>query len=107
MRNINRINNEKLHYNCLQQLPTLRLKTKDLRKLWDSGERKWKAGIRALHPVFSLKIWCHSYLVDNSQKATLNFYFKSRFSMKPSAVNSKYILQKIVCESNFFVYNSM
>ena len=24
-RNINRINNEKLHYNCLQQLPTLRL----------------------------------------------------------------------------------
>ena len=26
-RNINRMYNEKLHYNCLQQLPTLRLKT--------------------------------------------------------------------------------
>ena len=26
-RNINRICNEKLHYNCLQELPTLRLTT--------------------------------------------------------------------------------
>ena len=30
--NINGINNEKLHYNCLQRLPTLRLKTEDLRR---------------------------------------------------------------------------
>ena len=31
--NINRIYNEKLHYNRLQELPTLRLNTYDLRKL--------------------------------------------------------------------------
>ena len=39
-RNINGIYNEKLHYNCLHQLPTLRHKTKDLRRLGNSGERK-------------------------------------------------------------------
>ena len=41
--NINGIYNEKLHDNCLQQLPTLRLKTEDLRKLGNSDEKKWKA----------------------------------------------------------------
>ena len=31
-----------------------------------------------------LKIQFYKYLVENSQKATLNFYLKSRFSVKPS-----------------------
>ena len=39
-RNINGTHNEKLHYNDLQQLPTLRLKTLDLRKLPNVGKRK-------------------------------------------------------------------
>ena len=30
-----------------------------------------------------LKIKFYSYLVENGQKATINFYFKSRFSVKP------------------------
>ena len=38
--NINRIYNEHLHYNCLQQLPNLRLKSSDPRKLGNLGERK-------------------------------------------------------------------
>ena len=37
-----------------------------------------------MYPVSSLKIRFYSYLVENSQKATLNFYFKLRFSVKPS-----------------------
>ena len=53
-------------------------------KLANSGKRKWKAQTTALYPVFSLKIQFHSYLVENSEKAKLNFYLKSRFSMKPS-----------------------
>ena len=36
----NGIYNDKLHYNRLQQLPTLRLKTYDLRKFRNLGERK-------------------------------------------------------------------
>ena len=52
--------------------------------LGNSGERKWKAQTTALHPVFSLKLRFYSYVVVNSQKAMLNFYFKSRFSVKPS-----------------------
>ena len=56
----------------------------DLRKLGNSNEKKWKAQTRALYPVFSLKIRFYSYLVESSQKATLNFYFKSGFSVKPS-----------------------
>ena len=67
-RNISGIYNEKLHYHCLQQLPTLRFKTWDLRKWGNSGERKWKAQTRALYPVFSLKSRFCSYLVENSQK---------------------------------------
>ena len=65
-------------------MPTLRLKTWNHRKFGNSGERKWKARTRALYSVPSLKIRFYSYLVENSQKATLNFYFKSRFSVKPS-----------------------
>ena len=38
--NINRMLNEQLQYNCLQQLWTLRLKSFDLRKLGNPGERK-------------------------------------------------------------------
>ena len=38
----------------------------------------------SLVPSAPLKIEFYSYLVENSQKATLNFYFKSRFSVKPS-----------------------
>ena len=52
-----------------------------LRKL---GERKWKAQSTTSYLVVSLKIQFFSYLVENSQKATLNFYFKSRFSVKHS-----------------------
>ena len=37
-----------------------------------------------MYPVFSLKIQFYHYLVENTQKATLNFYFKSRFSVKTS-----------------------
>ena len=55
----------------------------DFKILGNSGERKWKAQTRALYPVFSLKTQFYSYLVENSQKATLKFYFKSRFSVKP------------------------
>ena len=62
----------KLHYNCLQQIATLRLKTEGLRKLGNS------------YSVLSLKIQFYSYLVENSQKATINFFLKSRFSVKPS-----------------------
>ena len=82
--NINRIYNEKLNYNCIQQLPTLRIKTQDLRKWGNSGEWKWNAQTRALYLIFSLKIRIYSYLVENSEKTRLNFYFKSRFSVKPS-----------------------
>ena len=53
-------------------------------KLGNLGDRKWKAQTTALYPVFLLKIRFYSYLVENSQKAMLKFYFKSRFSMKPS-----------------------
>ena len=41
--NINGIYNKKLHNNCLQLLPALRLKTEDLRKLGNLDEKKWKA----------------------------------------------------------------
>ena len=40
MWNINGIYNKKLPYNCLQQLPALRLKTLNLRKLKNSDEKK-------------------------------------------------------------------
>ena len=79
---INGIYNKRLHYNCLQQFPTLRLKT--LGKLGNSGEKKCKAQITAWYPVPSLKAKFYSYLIENSQKARLNFFFKSRFSVKPS-----------------------
>lgn len=42
-RKINRIYIEQQHYNCLQLLSTLRVKTCDLWKLSNSGERKWNA----------------------------------------------------------------
>ena len=58
----------------------LRLKTYDE----NSVEKKWKAQTGTLYPVFLLKIRFYSYLVEKSQKATLNLYFKSRFSVKPS-----------------------
>ena len=38
--NINGIYNKKLHDNCLQKVPTLRLKTYDLRKFGDLDEKK-------------------------------------------------------------------
>ena len=71
--NINGTYNEKLHYNCLQQLPTLRLRT-----------LRGSARTTAQYPVLSLKIQLYSYLVEISQKATLNVYLKSRFLVKPS-----------------------
>ena len=50
----------------------------------NSGWKKWEAQTAAKYPVLLLKIEFHSYLAENSQKPTLNFYFKSRFSVKPS-----------------------
>ena len=82
--NINGIYIEKLHNSCLQILPTLRLKTQELRKLGNSDEKNRKAQTTAQYPVLSLKTKFHSYLIENSQIATLNFPFKSRFSVKPS-----------------------
>ena len=87
--NIKGLYNEKLHNNSLQQLPTLRLKTlgnqeiRCLRKLGNSDEKKWKAQTKAQYPVSSL-YKPYSHLAENSQKATLNFHFKSRFSVKSS-----------------------
>ena len=75
--NINGIYNKKLPYNYLKQLSTLRLK--DSRKLGNSDEKKWKAQTTAKYPVPPLKMKPHSYLAENSQKATLNDYFKSWF----------------------------
>ena len=40
MQNINGIYNEKLQYNFLEQLPTLRFNTQDPRKLRNLGESK-------------------------------------------------------------------
>ena len=37
-----------------------------------------------MYPLFSLKVRFYIYLVENSQKATLSIYSKSRFSVKPS-----------------------
>ena len=48
------------------------------------GGRTWKAQTRALYPLFSLKIRFCCYLVESNHKATLNLYFKLRFSVKPS-----------------------
>ena len=60
--------------------------------------------MKSSNPVFSLKIQSYSYLVENSQKATLNFDFKSRFSVKPSKFQI-YFLQKIVVAHGFtFIY---
>ena len=84
-RNINGIYNEQLHYNCLQQLSTLRLTL--LRGSYDIREFGWKKtkySSCSLVPSLPAKFEFYSYLVENSQKATLNFYFKSRFSVKPS-----------------------
>ena len=53
-------------------------------KLGNLGERKLKAHTSASYQVISLKIQFYSSLVENSQKASLNFFFKSRFSVKPS-----------------------
>ena len=85
-RNINRIYSKKLHYNCFQQLLTLRLNTSNQRKL-------------AYYPVFSTEIPFYSYLIENCQKATLNFYFKSSFSVKPSKVPIYFAHD---CRSNVF-----
>ena len=43
MQNINWIYTEKLQYNFLQQLPTLRFNTQNPRNLRNLGESKWKA----------------------------------------------------------------
>ena len=45
------------------------------------GNEKLK--LEPLYPVLSLKIRFYGYLVGNSQKATLTFTLKSRFSVKP------------------------
>ena len=82
--NINVIYNKKLPYKYLQQLLTLRLKTLDPKQWRNSDEKKWKAQTTAQCPVPPLKIKFYSYLAKDSQKATLNPYFKSTFPVKPS-----------------------
>ena len=62
----------------------MKTRLKTCRKLVNSSERKWKAQTKALYPVFSLKIRFYKYVVENSQKAKLNFYYKSKFTVKPS-----------------------
>ena len=59
-------------------------KTKDPRKLRNLGERKWNTQTSALYLFTPIKIEFYKYLVENSQKSTLNFLFKSIFSLKPS-----------------------
>ena len=55
-----------------------------------------KSSNYSLVPVFSLKIQFYSYLVENSQKATLNFYFKSIFFVKPSKFSIRDELRDLV-----------
>ena len=43
------------------------------------GNEKLKTQASVLFPA---KIQFHSYIVENRQKTMLNFYFKSRFSLK-------------------------
>ena len=51
--------------------------------------------------------YLYSYLVENSQKRTLNFYFKSRFSLKPSnfpmyfAHDCRRITKKLLKQSKY------
>ena len=44
----------------------------------------YEAQTRALYPIPPPNIRFYSYIAENSQKATLNPYFNSRFSVKPS-----------------------
>ena len=44
----------------------------------------YEAQTRALYPIPPPNIRFYSYISENSQKATLNPYFNSRFSVKPS-----------------------
>ena len=74
---------EKFDYNCFQKLSTLKLKTSEVMKLWNSCGRKSKAKTRALYPALSQKVRLSSYLFENSQKSTLYVYFKLIFSVKP------------------------
>lgn len=53
------------------------------RILGSLGERKQNTQTAAYFSVPLLKIQFYSYLVQNIQKATLNFHLKSRFSVKP------------------------
>ena len=57
---------------------------KKTRILGNLGERKWKAQTSLVPSLLVKKNQFYCYLVENSQKATLNFYFKSKFSVKPS-----------------------
>ena len=43
-----------------------------------------KGNTQRKYPVSSVKFQFYSYLYENSQKASSNFNFKSRFSMKPN-----------------------
>ena len=45
--------------------------------------KEMKSSNYSIVPSLLAKIQFYSYLAENSQKATLNFYFKSRFSVKP------------------------
>ena len=62
----------------------VRLKTYNLKKLGNSDKKKWKVQTAAKYSFPSLKIKFQSYLVENSQKGMLKFYFKSRYEVKPS-----------------------
>ena len=87
--NINGICNEKLHNICLEpfaagvaMVPTQEKKnTYEIRKI---RIKKMKSSNYSLVPSPPAKNKIYSDLVENSQKATLNFHFNPRFLLKPS-----------------------
>ena len=60
-------------------MPTLRLKSLELRKLGNSDEKNWKAQITAYYQVLSLKIKFYTY-VENNQKAMLKLSLQDKIS---------------------------
>ena len=112
---------EQLQCNCLQQLPILWLMILWSMILWsydlwskeirEFGWKKMKNSNYSLVASVIAKIHFYNYLVKISQKATLKFLLKSRFSVKPNkfpiyfardcrsqhAVQTENILHDIIC----------
>ena len=71
--------------------------------IWVKGNEILKTA--AQYPVL-LNIQFYSYLVENSQKATLIFHFKSRFPVKPSKLLIYFSLdcsKEVFIKSNFLL----